>query len=291
MRTKRILLSIAVLAATAGLTLSTTSSEVLCEGFVEENNLNIPVGPEAGGITQAEFNQVLDSVQQVYGPIIRSKGGRLSIRRLWSDGTVNASAMRQGSTYVVNMYGGLARHDEITKDGFAIVACHETGHHIGGTPKVGGWFNTWASNEGQSDYFAVLKCLRKIFTPEENIEFVENNTIDPFLAGECSRQFAEEADQALCIRTSMAGMSTARLFKALRKEAADPRYDSPDPSQVRQTDHNHPGTQCRLDTYFSGSLCTADVNEDVNDSDARRGTCSRSAGHLQGLRPRCWYKP
>ncbi|MCB0365580.1 MAG: hypothetical protein H6624_04105 [Bdellovibrionaceae bacterium] len=253
--------------------------------------MNIPVGATAGGLTEAEFNDVLDAVQQVYGPIISAKGGNLMIRRLWSDGTVNASAMRSGRNYVVNMYGGLARHQEITKDGFALVACHETGHHIGGTPKAGGWFNTWASNEGQSDYFAVLKCLRRVFTPEENLEYVEKNTIDPFLAGECAQKFPGEEATALCIRTSMAGMSTALLFKDLRKESADPGFDSPDPNQVNQTDDNHPGTQCRLDTYFQGSLCTADVNDDVHDSDPRQGTCTRTAGFLAGLRPRCWYKP
>lgn len=92
--------------------------------------------------------------------------------RLW-----NASAQRMGSTWVVNMYGGLARHNEITIDGFALVLCHEIGHHLGGAPKYGG-FNTWGTNEGGSDYFATLKCLRRIFQNDDNTKAIENMTID-----------------------------------------------------------------------------------------------------------------
>ncbi|MCC7405385.1 MAG: hypothetical protein IT288_13385 [Bdellovibrionales bacterium] len=267
------------------------SPEQLCAGFVEENDLYIPVGATAGGITQAEFNAVLDKVQEVYGPIVTSKGGTLQIRRLWSDGTVNASAMRNGRNYVINMYGGLARHARITADGFALVACHETGHHIGGTPKVAGWMGSWASNEGQADYYATLKCLRKVFTTQDNLDYVANNDIDPYLANECAQKFPGEEETALCIRTSMAGMSTALLFKDLRNEPADPLFDQPDPKQVTQTDDNHPGTQCRLDTYFQGSVCTADLATDVHESDPKRGTCTQAGGFAAGLRPRCWYKP
>lgn len=133
-----------------------------CDGFLPPNDLRIPVGSlEANGISEAQFNQVLDQVQALYGPIIAARGGRLVINRLWSDSTVNASAERNGGQRIINMYGGLARHDAITQDGLALVACHELGHHLGGAPKFGIFERLdWASNEGQSDYFANLKCLR-----------------------------------------------------------------------------------------------------------------------------------
>ena len=70
--------------------------------------------------------------------------------------TVNANASQRGRTWIVNMYGGLARRPEITPDGFAMVLCHELGHHMGGFPFVSGW----AANEGQSDLFATLSCGR-----------------------------------------------------------------------------------------------------------------------------------
>jgi Zn-dependent protease with chaperone function len=54
------------------------------------------------------------------------------------------------------MFGGLARDPLVTKDGFSAVICHEIGHHIAGAPRKG---FSWASNEGQADYFATTKCL------------------------------------------------------------------------------------------------------------------------------------
>lgn len=269
----------------------THSSEILCSGFVEENAMNIPVGAAAGGLSEAEFNQVLDSVEAIYAPIVQAKGGHLQIRRLWSDGTVNASAMRVGKDWAVNMYGGLARHPAITSEGFALVACHEVGHHVGGTPKTEGWFNTWASNEGQSDYFAALKCLRKVFTPEENIEWMENSNLDPYLVEQCSSQFTDIDQQALCARSAMAGMSTAELFMDLKQETTSARFDTPDNKIVTTTDDSHPATQCRLDTYFQGSICTVDAQTELNDYDYRQGSCTRSSGFLKGYRPQCWFSP
>jgi hypothetical protein len=36
------------------------------------------------------------------------------------------------------MFGGLARHELVTDDGFMMVVCHETGHHLGGAPRYNG---------------------------------------------------------------------------------------------------------------------------------------------------------
>jgi hypothetical protein len=291
MITKRILFLFAWLGG-VGIGLGFDFPQTLCSGFVEENTMNIPVGAAAGGLTETDFNSVLNAVEAVYAPIASAKGGTLQIRRLWNDGTVNASAMRYGSTWVVNMYGGLARHPAITSEGFALVACHEVGHHIGGTPKVSdGWFNSWASNEGQSDYFAVLKCLRRVFTPAENLAWVQSSNLDPYLLAECASQFQSPEEQALCARASMGGMSTAELFRDLRKETTPALFNTPDQKVVAATDDAHPGTQCRLDTYFQGSICTADLNAELNDRDYRQGTCTVSSGFQKGQRPLCWFKP
>ena len=48
--------------------------------------------------------------------------------------------------------------------------------------------------------------------------------------------------------------------------------------------------QCRLDTYFQGSLCDKDVNDEVDNSDAE-GVCTLAQGYTFGTRPLCWYKP
>jgi len=131
-----------------------------CDGFLPPNDLKIPVDSVlAKGIVEAQFNEVLGAIENIYKPIVSAQGKVLEIRRLWTNDTVNASAQQIGNRYVLNMYGGLARHEAITMDGMALVACHELGHHLGGAPKV----SSWASNEGQSDYYANLKCLRQVF--------------------------------------------------------------------------------------------------------------------------------
>ncbi len=268
----------------------------LCSGFVEENTMQIPVGtlhkslvniPFAGGLTQDQYNQVLDRVSALYTPIFQQKGGVLKINRLWTNSTVNASAERNGGTWNINMYGGLARHPAITMDGFALVACHEMGHHIGGAPKYRS-FLSWASNEGQSDYFANLKCLREYFTQDNNVEVVAGLQVDSFARSSCEAQFSNPEEAAICMRGSVAGTSVSYLFQELRGETTAPKFDSPDTSVVRSTNDNHPATQCRMDTYFAGSLCTVSKNVDVDDRDPAVGSCYPSG---IGARSFCWFKP
>ncbi len=259
----------------------------LCGGFLPENDLKIHVGDANDkGLDRKAYDQVLDAVQATYGPIVAARGGVLDIQRAWEDATVNAMASRSGNKYIIKMFGGLARHETITQDGFAIVACHELGHHIGGLPKT-----SWAANEGQSDYFANLKCLRRLFLDPGAASFTRPKGADPIAEKTCAESFAGEEDRAVCVRGAMAGVSVAKLFQVLRKEPKPAQFDTPDPKVVSATDNRHPGTQCRLDTYYQGSLCRKAYTEDVSESQTAKGTCTRSGGDPAGFRPLCWYKP
>lgn len=262
------------------------------EGFLPKNNFNIPVSKSLRtGITEAQFTSVIDTVEAIYAPIVSEYGGKLEVVRKWTDGTVNAYAEQVGDVWKVSMFGGLARHKTITADGFALVVCHELGHHIGGAPKVEGWFGPeWATNEGGSDYFATLKCLREFFAEDDNIALMENATIDAFAEQKCVEQFTEEVDQAICMRNSLAGASVAGLFMDLRKEQTRPKYDTPDTSEVTQTADEHPQTQCRFDTYWAGAICNVDKSVPVDQQDYKAGSCVAES-HEIGLRPRCWFMP
>jgi hypothetical protein len=283
---------IAVSVATNGY----TCTEDGTEGIAPENDMFIPANIKGlkTGITEEKFHEVIDKVSAVYAPIISSMGATLNVVRNWEDGTVNAYASRSGNTWNVAMFGGLARHATITEDGFALVVCHEIGHHIGGAPKKGGgWWGgiAWASNEGQSDYFATLKCLRKVFISDDNAAVISSMNIPDTLRASCSTAYASAEDQNICIRGGMAGMSVSKLFQALRNATVEPKFDTPDPRVVTATDHNHPAYQCRLDTYFQGALCEVSENDDVSDTDEKAGTCNLTTGHTSGIRPLCWLKP
>lgn len=259
------------------------------EGFVPKNDLKIMVGDKAAaGLTEAQFNSVIDQVESIMTPYVTTAGGKLSVVRNWTDGTVNAYAEQNGADWSVQMFGGLARHKTITEEGFALVVCHEIGHHIGGAPKYNS--DEWASNEGQSDYFATLKCLRRVWAQDDNAAIVSKMTVPAPLVDACAKQWSSDVDRALCARSGMAGDSVAKLFAALGWEKT-PKFETPDMRVVTATNDAHPRTQCRLDTYFQGALCEVNVEDSVDAKLEVPGTCHGSTGHKIGLRPLCWFKP
>lgn len=297
-------ISLASLAVAAGLSTAFAAANYMsvkdvCRGFLPENDMSIPVGFKSlsgGGLTEAQFNDVIDRAVKIYAPVISKAGGTLKVNRLWNDATVNASAQQQGSSWILNMYGGLARHPTITEEGFALVVCHELGHHLGGAPKIAGWFgmNDWASNEGEADYSANLKCLRNYFADDDNQKITDQAKLDgrlsAFAADLCEKQFATDADRLLCKRSSLGGTSVAGLFQDLRKEPTAPDYSKPDTSKVKKMFDDHPATQCRMDTYLAGAVCDVDKSVALSDTDYRQGACVENVAKV-GFRPRCWFAP
>lgn len=240
-----------------------------------------------GGLNSSQFHRVINKIERLYEREIASMGGKLVVNRSWTDGEVNAFASREGKNWLVTMTGGLARHGAITEDGLALVVCHELGHHIGGAPKktVG---NGWASSEGQSDYFAALKCLRRVFHNDNNEKIVESMGAPAYVKANCTRSHGR-ADRDICVRIAMAGMSVAKLFQSLGGESS-PAFNTPDRNKVSANFDRHPATQCRLDTFYQGALCERSVSEEVSQTDEVKGTCHPKLGDRRGLRPSCWFK-
>ena len=247
---------------------------------------------------EEEFNRVIDKAEEIYKPLINEAfGARLSIARRWSDNTVNASASQFFGTWNVNMYGGLARRPEVTSDGFALVLCHELGHHLAGYPYSSGW----AANEGQSDYYATLSCARDMWRDETEVNAGFRDTIPVFPKELCDKVWTTEDDQNLCYRSMMAGKSLADLLSALKN--AEVSFETPSRNKVSRTNNSHPAGQCRLDTYMAGALCDADWDNDLipgkklgsgknradGEEEAATVSCSRSIGYEVGVRPTCWF--
>lgn len=286
-----------ILALVAGLLLS--SPAYTCDmhgtsGIVEDNNLWISPSDKSANKTMTEdrFNGIINDVEAIYSPIISALGKTLEIERKWTDGTVNAYAQQVGNTWKVSMFGGLARHNTITEDAFAVVVCHELGHHLGGFPKKRSWWgSSWASNEGQADYFGTSKCFRKYAEKDDNVAMMSGVSLPQVVLDKCSANFANAEEVAICHRGALAGLSLANLFNALANSNTELKYETPDTRVVSSTNDNHPAAQCRLDTYFNGSLCDKSAYDDVSDSDALVGTCNRVDGYSDGVRPLCWYKP
>jgi len=235
-------------------------------------------------------------VKQVYTPIVKAHGGKLNFKNLWTDSTVNSSAEQHGKDWVINAYGGLARHSMMTKDGMMMVFCHEMGHHLGGAPLYSSIFGTnWAATEGQSDYFATMKCWRKITANDDNISIVAGMTIPQTVADKCAQNHADNGEVALCKRSAMVGLTLAKVLWDLGKGDSSstpaPDFDTPDASEVSSTYENHPEAQCRLDTYFAGAICSVPDTQDFDRNDPTKGACAEEKGFKAGFRPHCWYKP
>jgi hypothetical protein len=259
-------------------------------GFMPENNLKIGVHDKGtNGMTEEKFNAIIDRVAAVYAPIIQSKGATLDMIKNWDDGTVNAYAHRDGDVWHVSMFGGLARHQLTTDDGFMLVVCHETGHHLGGAPKYGGGTD-WASNEGQADYFGTLKCMKRVLENDDNVGIVSKMQIDAEATKQCQAVYKNANEVALCQRIAMAGKSLGMLLGDLGGNSKV-NFNTPDKKVVRRTNDAHPAAQCRLDTYFSGGLCDKSYTEDVSEDSPIPGTCIKRDGYKVGTRPLCWYKP
>lgn len=290
------------LVAVLSVSMNFESSTRVCHGFLPENDMDIPVqksskyfgrNQRAGGLTEQEFNTVIDNIERLYKDQVRAAGGNLVINRLWEKGTVNAYADRSGNDWIVNMYGGLARTEKMTADAFAMVICHELGHHIGGAKKLP-IIKTWGTNEGGSDYFASTKCIRKYFELDSNNrEQLTGEKLSLLAVASCKTTFDNDADRLVCARSMLAGQALAYTLAGMNwfgLGSGKPQFSTPDTHQVMWTKTGHPEAQCRLDTFFHGALCTVDKNAELDDSDYHVGTCT-ALTHKEGLRPRCWFKP
>ena len=173
----------------------------------------------------------------------------------------------------------------ITEDGYALVMCHEIGHHLRGIPKK--TFEGCPSVEGQADYFATLKCLRKVFRRDE--KEVTGLEIPGLITEKCQKSFREKWEVDICIRNSMAGLSVSAASSDIRNTSL-PTVETPDLAAVQKTYEAHPLPQCRLDTYFQGSICEVSSARTLTTQDETTGARHPSLGHKDGIRPFCWYK-
>jgi len=265
------------------------------DSFLPPNKMLIPLRHSAHEtLIEKEFHEILDEAEQVYAPIVAAHGAVLEMRRAWEDGTVNAWTTREGKTWIVQMYGGLARHAAVTPDAFRIVVCHELGHQLGGYPFKRDYSGKirWASAEGQSDYYATSKCMRRLFKNDSNVQIVSRmkkaKEVHPKVDAMCKKSFEDADDYAICVRSAMGGIALANLFANLSKDTAS--IDVTAPATAKTNFDGYPKSQCRLETFVAGAVCAADYRLNPTSTNANFGYCAYEKGE-DGFRPLCWYNP
>ncbi len=290
---------LAKLSPMAFVALSLTASAAYAD-FLPPNNLNLQDHRYRATTTMTEdtFNAVIDEAEAYYKPLFKNTyNATWKVNRNWNDSTVNASATQFFGTWTVNMYGGLARRPETTRDGFAMVLCHEIGHHLGGYP----FTSSWAANEGEADYFAAQSCAHDLWKDQKDVNAQARDKISAYPKSLCDSAWQTEDEQNLCYRTLLAAESLGNLLGAL--EGSTNSWQTPDTTVVKKTDNNHPAGQCRLNTYAAAALCTQsfdahvipgkDLGSKRNSADAETAsgkyTCVKT-DFTVGLRPTCWFK-
>lgn len=245
---------------------------------------------ELGGISREDFESAIKELIDYYEPLIYREFDReLIIYKNYNSNTVNAYADQSGDNYEITIFGGMAKHQRATKDMVSLVLCHELGHHLGGYPKKAG--NTWSSAEGQADYFATSKCLKRLWEKKYNEKLIDWSLVDQTLQNACEQNSNSSLDYFLCLRSNLAGKQMALLFNDLEQNSILPDFATPDPEITTRMVYNHPYAQCRLDTYFQGSLCSASIYQDFDNHDEHIGACTTAGNFAIGLRPKCWFKP
>lgn len=265
-------------------------SSFACDGGMFQKFVSIPVGSlKSNDMTEEVFKASVKKFEKFWYSIIEQEhDGDLILYASWKSNTVNAFAEREDRKMRITVYGGLARHQAITEDGLVTVLCHELGHHLGGYPKKSG--NKWSSAEGQADYYATMKCLRRYWQSENNIAAMANVEINPKLKEECAATYKTEAEQALCHRMGLGGRSVALMIQDLDHDSLVPKFETPETFVARAMVYTHPYSQCRLDTYFMGAVCPVNEMTEFDDDNEQKGACHAKNGDTRGLRPKCWFK-
>lgn len=266
-------------------------NSMACDGGLALNKreINIPeFSALANDITEKEFKDAVKNFENFFSPSIdRDHNSELIVFSSWGSNTVNAYAEQSRGKVMITIYGGLARHKAITRDGFVAVLCHELGHHFGGYPKK--TTNRWSSAEGQADYYATMKCLRRYWEKADNLGALNGVEIPAKLKEECALTYKSVEGQALCQRMGLAGRSVALMIQDLDHDSLEPKFETPDPLVVRAMNYQHPYAQCRLDTYFQGAVCPVSESVEFDEDDQRQGACHPKNGDSRGLRPKCWF--
>ncbi|WP_413580760.1 hypothetical protein [Bdellovibrio sp. HCB288] len=207
--------------------------------------VNLSVAQAA--ISEGEFTQLISLFQKNY-PGIEFQGS-------WNNETVNAQAMRFDDTKLIVIYGGLAQERTTTLDSFALMICHEVGHHQGAKPYFPSMSGVaWASGEGAADFYSIQSCFYNLAPSiaEQSVTLPESYERD--LKSLCSPQ----QDSSACRRALIAGLLIAKLqWHVNPDDSQEPALNRHDPTQVNSILMDYGSPQCRLDTFIASATGTS----------------------------------
>jgi len=239
-------------------------------------------------VTEQDFFDIASRLEKLYIPFIKNNYQvDFVIEKDWKDNTVNSYATREIDTFKVHILGGIARASGMTRDSLALVICHEIGHHLGGAPKTF-LYDRWPSAEGQADYFATSKCLKKYYQEYSFEEVPIDRNIPEKVMADCRARNTNGKEEKICIKVALASLAFADFLNNMPNNKIKVDLLTPDTREVKGTNTNdYPRPQCRFDTLYAGTMCNAHPDSLFSNTDPNIGACTTTPGS----RPLCWYKP
>lgn len=251
--------------------------------------------------TEADAIVFLQKFKNLYDPIIAQMGKTLEIKIDWNIEEFNAGAVQRDGIFFINFEGGFIRTLEHEKDAIMYVACHEIGHHLAGFPFYG-YGNTWASSEGQSDYYATHVCLPKLWENDLAANSRARTNVHPKVKEICDQTYRAINEQNICYRSAMAAYVKESTSARLSNHPL-PDFNTPSNYIATQTRFNHPDYQCRIDTALNGATCKKEWDDTIipgknhpngqNSKEAEliaaNDSCHIDDPQPESMRPSCWF--
>lgn len=229
-----------------------------------EHKYNADSEYAVGGISEDQFNVLVDEIERIYQPVFKGVGMELVIERMYSDNTVNAYVNFESGVATISLFGGLAKHKLMTPDSYALVIVHEIGHVLSGRVR---YPNSWASAEGMSDNYATQVGSRKVFSEISggcNCGFLPTSSYE----GNYKRQlqacekFNTIDERTVCERTLKGSLELAAILADLGGEKI-PTLATMDRTVARKTQYEHPKAACRLAQYYDGAMSSKKWDDTV----------------------------
>jgi hypothetical protein len=206
-------------------------------------------------ISQNDFHNINQNLLNIYKFSIYPK--TIEMRELYENygGAFNVdSANKIGDRFIITLTGKILERN-MSVEGYAIVACHEMGHILGGEPRQKSGLTSWSSTEGQADYFATNQCIWPLLEKIPSSITTANDR--------CQKHFLSSKKAILCTRTMMGIEALIDYFNNSQNIKAS--IHKKDPVKISKTLQKYPSVQCRVDTWI--------------------------AGLFGAERPACWFRP
>jgi hypothetical protein len=220
-------------------------------------------------VSQSDFSDVNEVIIDTHAPLVFNRfKSTIDLVELYGNfgGAFMVDSARKPigeHRFIVTLTGSIPQSGPMSMDGYAIVACHEVGHILGGAPQQKKALDKWSSVEGQADYFATNQCMWKYAKSLRPNDLIRDFDRD-FIA-RCDTIYKNDLEKTLgCLRILSGIQAMVEYFNRTAAKDNQVSIYAHDPTQVTGTIQKYPSPQCRVDTWM--------------------------AGLFNQPRPRCWFK-